>query len=190
MFNGKNEKINLSIGKNEKRIDKRHPTTKTVFNGNINDEKKEEDSELENLTKLYHESRKRTQVVFQKNSSEEKFLDPLEYFDLIIDIPVFDPDKIKKNEYVWEVQIRDKDNINDWKGRIICVLGFYDKGKSFVLNNTILQQDTNKKLPHGKKVRTKGLSFLKHTDDIEKKEFILIDSAGIYFTKTKGEAHQ
>lgn len=41
-----------------------------------------------------------------------------------------------------------------WRGAIVAVLGLYDKGKTFVLNNI-----SNAKLPSGKKVATKGLSF-------------------------------
>lgn len=41
-----------------------------------------------------------------------------------------------------------------WSGAVIAVLGLYDKGKTFVLNAL-----TETKLPSGKKVATKGLSF-------------------------------
>jgi len=37
---------------------------------------------------------------------------------------------------------------------VIAVVGLYDKGKTFVLN-----QITQSNLPSGKKVSTKGLSF-------------------------------
>jgi len=43
---------------------------------------------------------------------------------------------------------------NNWEGAIVAVVGLYDKGKTFVLNNLTQQQ-----LPSGKKVNTKGLSF-------------------------------
>ena len=45
-----------------------------------------------------------------------------------------------------------------WRGAVVAVLGLYDKGKTFVLNNL-----TDSKLPSGKKVSTKGLSF-KHVE--------------------------
>jgi hypothetical protein len=40
----------------------------------------------------------------------------------------------------------------------VAVVGLYDKGKTFVLNNL-----TQSNLPSGKKVTTKGISF-KHVD--------------------------
>ena len=45
-----------------------------------------------------------------------------------------------------------------WRGAVVAVLGLYDKGKTFVLNSL-----TESKLPSGKKVATKGLSF-KHVE--------------------------
>ncbi len=61
-----------------------------------------------------------------------------------------------------------------WKGAVVAVLGLYDKGKTFVLN-----QLTQSKLPSGKKVATKGLSF-KHVEVDGGTRFILLDSEGSY----------
>ena len=56
----------------------------------------------------------------------------------------------------------------------MAVLGLYDKGKTFVLNNL-----TETKLPSGKKVATKGLSF-KHVEVDGGTRFVLLDSEGSY----------
>lgn len=61
-----------------------------------------------------------------------------------------------------------------WRGAVVAVLGLYDKGKTFVLNNL-----TESKLPSGKKVSTKGLSF-KHVEVDGGTPFILLDSEGSY----------
>ena len=61
-----------------------------------------------------------------------------------------------------------------WRGAVVAVLGLYDKGKTFVLNNL-----TDSKLPSGKKVSTKGLSF-KHVEVDGGTPFILLDSEGSY----------
>lgn len=61
----------------------------------------------------------------------------------------------------------------DWQGAVIAVVGLYDKGKTFVLN-----QITGGSLPSGKKCTTKGLSF-KHVN-VEQTNFVLLDSAGSY----------
>ena len=61
-----------------------------------------------------------------------------------------------------------------WRGAVVAVLGLYDKGKTFVLNNI-----SNAKLPSGKKVATKGLSF-KHVEVEGGTKFILLDSEGSY----------
>ena len=59
-----------------------------------------------------------------------------------------------------------------WRGAVVAVLGLYDKGKTFVLNSL-----TESKLPSGKKVATKGLSF-KHVEVDGGTQFILLDSEG------------
>ena len=59
-----------------------------------------------------------------------------------------------------------------WSGAVVAVLGLYDKGKTFILN-----QITQSKLPSGKKVATKGLSF-KHVEMDGGSSFILLDSEG------------
>lgn len=61
-----------------------------------------------------------------------------------------------------------------WHGAVVAVLGLYDKGKTFVLNNL-----TETKLPSGKKVATKGLSF-KHVQVEGGTKFVLLDSEGSY----------
>jgi HSP20 family molecular chaperone IbpA len=61
-----------------------------------------------------------------------------------------------------------------WRGAVVAVLGLYDKGKTFVLNNL-----TESKLPSGKKVATKGLSF-KHVEVEGGTRFVLLDSEGSY----------
>ncbi|KAL1510272.1 hypothetical protein AB1Y20_006594 [Prymnesium parvum] len=61
-----------------------------------------------------------------------------------------------------------------WKGAVVAVLGLYDKGKTFLLNHL-----TDRKLPSGKKVATKGLSF-KHVELDGGSSFILLDSEGSY----------
>lgn len=69
-----------------------------------------------------------------------------------------------------------------WEGAVIAVVGLYDKGKTFVLNKI-----TQTKLPSGKKVSTKGLSF-KHVKDHSGTSFVLLDSAGSYSpVRVKGE---
>ena len=61
-----------------------------------------------------------------------------------------------------------------WEGAIVSVVGLYDKGKTFVLNNI-----TNANLPSGKKVNTKGLSF-KHVNVDSGTNLVLLDTAGSY----------
>lgn len=56
----------------------------------------------------------------------------------------------------------------------MAVVGLYDKGKTFVLNNL-----TQSELPSGKKVTTKGISF-KHVNMDSGTNLILVDTAGSY----------
>ena len=56
----------------------------------------------------------------------------------------------------------------------MAVVGLYDKGKTFVLNNLSFSN-----LPSGKRVNTKGLSF-KYVDVDEGTKLILLDTAGSY----------
>lgn len=56
----------------------------------------------------------------------------------------------------------------------MAVVGLYDKGKTFVLNNL-----TSSNLPSGKKVNTKGVSF-KHVNVDSGTQLILVDTAGSY----------
>mmetsp|Transcript_3483 Transcript_3483/g.5205 ORF Transcript_3483/g.5205 Transcript_3483/m.5205 type:complete len:700 (+) Transcript_3483:206-2305(+) len=66
-----------------------------------------------------------------------------------------------------------KSRSTKFEGAVVGVVGLYDKGKTFVLN-----QITRARLPSGKKVSTNGLSF-KHVN-VESSKFILLDSAGSY----------
>jgi hypothetical protein len=61
-----------------------------------------------------------------------------------------------------------------WDGAIVSVVGLYDKGKTFVLNNI-----TNINLPSGKKINTKGLSFKTVSVD-NGTNLVLLDTAGSY----------
>jgi HSP20 family molecular chaperone IbpA len=61
-----------------------------------------------------------------------------------------------------------------WEGAVVAVVGLYDKGKTFLLNNI-----TESKLPSGKKVNTKGLSF-RHVNMDSGTKLILLDTAGSY----------
>ena len=61
-----------------------------------------------------------------------------------------------------------------WEGAIVAVVGLYDKGKTFVLNNL-----STSNLPSGKKVNTKGLSF-KYVNIENGTKLILLDTAGSY----------
>jgi 50S ribosome-binding GTPase len=68
---------------------------------------------------------------------------------------------------------KDKNALN-WEGAIVAVVGLYDKGKTFVLNNL-----SSSNLPSGKKVNTKGLSF-KYVNVDGGTKLILLDTAGSY----------
>lgn len=61
-----------------------------------------------------------------------------------------------------------------WEGAIVSVVGLYDKGKTFVLNNL-----AESNLPSGKKLTTAGLSF-KYVDVEKGTKLILLDTAGSY----------
>lgn len=75
----------------------------------------------------------------------------------------------------FELKTAKMDDIKStWEGAIVAVVGLYDKGKTFVLNNL---SDSN--LPSGKKVNTKGLSF-KYVDIDHSTRLILLDTAGSY----------
>ncbi|KAM3128244.1 hypothetical protein pb186bvf_019663 [Paramecium bursaria] len=63
---------------------------------------------------------------------------------------------------------------SNWEGAAVAVVGLYDKGKTFVLNNL-----TSSNLPSGKKVNTKGVSF-KHVNVDSGTHLILVDTAGSY----------
>ncbi len=70
-----------------------------------------------------------------------------------------------------------------WDGATVAVVGLYDKGKTFVLNNL-----TQSNLPSGKKVNTKGISFkvisfkfiVQHVNVDAGTHLILVDTAGSY----------
>jgi GTPase Era involved in 16S rRNA processing len=57
---------------------------------------------------------------------------------------------------------------------MVAVVGLYDKGKTFVLNNLTLSN-----LPSGKKFTTKGISF-KHVNVDSGTNLILVDTAGSF----------
>jgi hypothetical protein len=61
-----------------------------------------------------------------------------------------------------------------WDGAVVAVVGLFDKGKTFVLNNL-----TQSNLPSGKRVSTKGLSFKNVVVDYGTR-LILLDTAGSY----------
>ncbi|KRX05357.1 P-loop containing nucleoside triphosphate hydrolase [Pseudocohnilembus persalinus] len=63
---------------------------------------------------------------------------------------------------------------NNWSGATVAVVGLYDKGKTFVLNNL-----TQSSLPSGKKCTTKGVSF-KNVNVDNGTNLILVDTAGSY----------
>lgn len=65
-------------------------------------------------------------------------------------------------------------NPHNWEGAIVAVVGLYDKGKTFCLNNLSFSN-----LPSGKKVNTKGLSF-KYVNIDEGTKLIILDTAGSY----------
>lgn len=67
-----------------------------------------------------------------------------------------------------------KSRSNKWEGAIVAVVGLYDKGKTFVLNNL-----SSSNLPSGKRVNTKGLSF-KYVNVDDGTKLILLDTAGSY----------
>ena len=62
----------------------------------------------------------------------------------------------------------------DFEYTIVSVMGLYDKGKTFILN-----QITDCELPSGKKVNTKGLSF-KMVEMETGTQLVLLDTAGSY----------
>ena len=63
---------------------------------------------------------------------------------------------------------------SDLEYTIVAVMGLYDKGKTFILN-----QITDCQLPSGKKLNTKGLSF-KMVDMETGTKVVLLDTAGSY----------
>ncbi|EAR86836.1 50S ribosome-binding GTPase (macronuclear) [Tetrahymena thermophila SB210] len=63
---------------------------------------------------------------------------------------------------------------SNYGGAMVAVVGLYDKGKTFVLNNLTLSN-----LPSGKKITTKGISF-KHVNVDSGTNLILVDTAGSY----------
>lgn len=73
-----------------------------------------------------------------------------------------------------EKNFEEKKKNNCWEGAIVAVVGLYDKGKTFVLNNL-----STSNLPSGKKVNTKGLSF-KYVNIENGTKLILLDTAGSY----------
>ncbi|CAD8170560.1 unnamed protein product [Paramecium pentaurelia] len=122
-----------------------------------------------------------------KYNSQEG-IDETQVYDWILDI-----DLINNVQFGWPVYISrpfqakmelvglgNNNNNNEskssikWEGATVAVVGLYDKGKTFVLNNL-----TQSNLPSGKKVTTKGISF-KHVDVDSGTQLILVDTAGSY----------
>eukprot|EP00466_Bigelowiella_natans_P010033 jgi/Bigna1/80064/fgenesh1_pg.67_\ len=97
----------------------------------------------------------------------------LDVYDLVIDIDQLSDLASNgwKIESAADFQMEQTEDGDQWNGAIIAVVGLYDKGKTFLLN-----QISGAKLPSGRKVRTKGLSF-KHME-VDKMKFCLLDSAG------------
>ncbi|CAD8098459.1 unnamed protein product [Paramecium sonneborni] len=111
-------------------------------------------------------------------------IDETQVYDWILDI-----DLINNVQQGWTVYISKQFQANKelvgltnndnraqikWEGATVAVVGLYDKGKTFVLNNL-----TQSNLPSGKKVTTKGISF-KHVDVDSGTQLILVDTAGSY----------
>jgi len=68
-----------------------------------------------------------------------------------------------------------KNNIyKTWAGAVVAIVGLYDKGKTFVLNNL-----TDSKLPSSKRIHTEGLSF-KYAAIDGATNLILLDTAGSF----------
>lgn len=110
--------------------------------------------------------------------------DSLDCYDWVVDINSLSALSDKGWPVTFSPSFHDYMNVNSgseshvlkdgaWNGAVIAVVGLYDKGKTFVLN-----QLTGAALPSGKKVSTKGLSF-KHVK-IDSTRFIVLDSAGSY----------
>jgi len=98
----------------------------------------------------------------EKNSSQDKIneLDPPQELEI---------KRNRSSEKSLDIVMKNK-----WEGAIVAVVGLYDKGKTFVLNNLSFSN-----LPSGKKVNTKGLSF-KYVDVDRGTKLILLDTAGSY----------
>jgi hypothetical protein len=89
------------------------------------------------------------------------------------------PGNNKSMNYFYDMKSKDQGQIpsitnGTWEGAIVSVVGLYDKGKTFVLNNL-----AGSNLPSGKKVTTAGLSF-KYVDIEKGTKLILLDTAGSY----------
>eukprot|EP00472_Partenskyella_glossopodia_P010412 CAMPEP_0197518342 /NCGR_PEP_ID=MMETSP1318-20131121/3516_1 /TAXON_ID=552666 /ORGANISM="Partenskyella glossopodia, Strain RCC365" /LENGTH=564 /DNA_ID=CAMNT_0043068611 /DNA_START=54 /DNA_END=1748 /DNA_ORIENTATION=+ len=130
----------------------------------------EELKRLNNWRKHVKEKQSKSKSLQEINGVNPKILD---VYDWVIDIEYLSD--LAKNG--WKVERSKKFlteqtlKIDDWNGAIIAVVGLYDKGKTFLLN-----QITGANLPSGRKVRTKGLSF-KHME-VDGMKFCLLDSAG------------
>ena len=86
----------------------------------------------------------------------------------------YNSDEKKRLEFQMEGPGSSKQVKGTWEGAIVSVVGLYDKGKTFVLNNL-----AESNLPSGKKVTTAGLSF-KYVDLEQGTKLILLDTAGSY----------
>lgn len=113
-----------------------------------------------------------------KSSKEKAQLTPIKNgeFENMMSPHKVSPGNNKSMNYFYD-QTRNQANSPNkgtWEGAIVSVVGLYDKGKTFVLNNL-----SESNLPSGKKVTTAGLSF-KYVDIEKGTKLILLDTAGSY----------
>lgn len=146
-----------------------------------------------------HSAALKLDLIHYKHSSDRRFhrqrgelpqqtsapLSVLDVYDWVVDISLItdlahDGWEVEFSPKFWEsTDSRQRSEMLqmeqlDWEGAVVAVVGLYDKGKTFVLNNI-----SGSNLPSGKKVNTKGLSF-KHVDMDSGTKLILLDTAGSY----------
>eukprot|EP01001_Neometanema_parovale_P011480 NODE_772_length_2108_cov_85.934005_g734_i0.p1 GENE.NODE_772_length_2108_cov_85.934005_g734_i0~~NODE_772_length_2108_cov_85.934005_g734_i0.p1 ORF type:complete len:642 (+),score=96.86 NODE_772_length_2108_cov_85.934005_g734_i0:54-1979(+) len=91
---------------------------------------------------------------------------PDDWYDLVIHIDDF----MSVCRKGWNVSDR-RVEFESWSGTIVTVLGEFNKGKTWVLNEL-----TGSKLPSGVNIRTEGLSFKRL--ELARRELALLDTAG------------
>ncbi|GAB5367045.1 hypothetical protein AAMO2058_001196500 [Amorphochlora amoebiformis] len=139
-------------------------------------------SNIRTIRKEHQTIQKKLELKKKREEGNYKLLNQLDIYDWVVDITLLS-DLASSG---WRVSLskafdakikRDKESKqpkrNGWEGAVVGVVGLYDKGKTFVLN-----QITQADLPSGKKVSTKGLSF--KNVEVEHTNFVLLDSAGSY----------